>query len=178
MRGRWERVREFVLWHDQKEKKRARESNMSSRHCDSVLCPLGFDMSQTIFKNHQTRSHIHHRVYNTPRRCTATIIEFLCLGICTDNMWSPLLIPYVKSHYSCRFPLIDSSFLHFISWLHAQAFISGLQSHLFWRGLIIQETVKSAKGANVWTGELEKETGNKNNVAFMIYRYKITAVTL
>lgn len=91
MRRRWERGWEFVLCHDKKKKYTARESNMSSRHSDSVLCPLAFYMSQTIFKNHQTRSHFHWRVSIRPQRCAATIIEFLCLGICTDEMWFPTL---------------------------------------------------------------------------------------
>lgn len=71
-----------------KKKYTARESNMSSRHCDSASCPLAFDMSQTIFKNHQTRLHFR-RVSNRPWKCAAAIIEFLCLGICTDDMWFP-----------------------------------------------------------------------------------------
>lgn len=107
------------------------ESNMSSHRRDSAPCPLAFHMSQTIFKNHQTRSHIHRRVYNAPQRCTATIIEFLCSGICADDMRSPHFIPHVKSRYSRCSPLIDSSFLHFISRLHAQGFTPRLQSH-FW----------------------------------------------
>lgn len=72
----------------------------------------------------------------------ATIIEFLCTGICTDGVWSPNFIPHVKSHYSFCFPLIDSSFLHFISRLYAQGFISRLLSRLFWGSL--HRTVKRA----------------------------------
>lgn len=70
----------------------------------------------------------------------ATIIEFLCFGICTDGVRSPNFIPRVKSHYSFCFALIDSSFLHFISRLYAQGFISGLLSPLFWGSL--HRTVK------------------------------------
>lgn len=85
----------------------------------------------------------------------ATIIEFLCFGICIEGVWSPNFIPHVKSHYSSCFPLIDSSFLHFISRLCAQGFISRLPSCLFWGSLY--RTVKRARWVKICTGELERE---------------------
>lgn len=94
---------------------------MRSRQYDSVLCPLAFHMSQTIFKDHQmpgTNTHTSctraTEYVTNCETCTAVIIVFFCLRICSDNMWSSHFIPHVKRHYSCCFPLIDSSFFHFI----------------------------------------------------------------
>lgn len=60
-----EGMRICLLTRQKKKKKTPKESNMSSLHCHSVLCPPAFHMSQTIFRNHQRRSHIHRSVYNT-----------------------------------------------------------------------------------------------------------------
>lgn len=173
MRRRWERGWEFVLCHDKKKKYTARESNMSSRHSDSVLCPLAFYMSQTIFKNHQTRSHFHWRVSNRPQRCAATIIEFLCLGICTDEMWFPTL------HSRCQKSLcvpLPFNWLIFPSFylcaartsIHLRVTVTAaFYLFIYFLGVgggFQQETVKRAKEANVWTGELEKEKGNKEKL--------------
>lgn len=104
---------------------------MRSNQYDSVLCPLALRMSQTISKDRETRganthTHVRSRVRNTLQRDTASIIVFLCLGICSDNMRSSHFIPHVKRHYSCCFTLIDSSFFHFISIQRVQ----GLQDFL------------------------------------------------
>lgn len=112
-------------------KKTPKESNMSSRHCDSVLCPPAFHMSHTIFRNHQRRSHVYRSVYNT-RGYNNWVFVFRHLH---RRCVIPNFIPRVKSHYSFCFHLIDSSFLHFISRLYAQGFISRLQSRLFWGSL-------------------------------------------
>lgn len=85
--------------------------------------------SDTRHKHTHTRQ-LHCRGCNTLQRCTATIIGFLCLGVCSDNMWSSHFIPHVKRYYSCCFPLIDSFFFHFISSECVQGRISRLRSHL------------------------------------------------
>lgn len=126
---RWEKVSCHVT---RKKKNETRECNMRSNQYDSVLCPLARHMSQTISKDRQTRgANTHTHTYaaeyeNTLQRPTASIIVFLCLGICSDNMQSSHFIPHVKRHYSCCFTLIDSSFFHFISSQRVQ----GLQDFL------------------------------------------------
>ena len=131
---RWEKVSCHVT-----RKKKMKQENLIWGAINMIQCCVLWPATchkpfpKIVRREAQTHTHTHTHTHmyaaeyeNTLQRPTASIIVFLCLGICSDNMRSSHFIPHVKRHYSCCFTLIDSSFFHFISSQRVQ----GLQDFL------------------------------------------------
>lgn len=84
-------------------------------------------------KPRQKHTHIHPCIYLKYRRCKK-LQEMHghndCFCVFVHLQWQYVMlthfIPLVQKHYSCCFPLIDSSFFHFISSQWAQTLLQAL----------------------------------------------------